>query len=78
MKKLLIVAIVCLPTLALAQPAAGPEVTLKVTAPELDIISEGLVALPFAKVVQLVNKLRQQVIDQQPKPVAPPVAEPPK
>lgn len=68
MKKYLLLATIMLPTLAFAQT---PELTLKVTQPELDIISEGLQTQPFGKVVPLINKLRQQIIDQQPKPVVP-------
>ena len=59
---------------AIAQPA---EYQLKVTPPELDTISEGLQTQPFGKVAPLMNKLRAQVIEQQPKPDAP-KAEPPK
>lgn len=68
-----------MPTLAFAQPAsvaqtsvAPTEWTLKVTPSELDLISEGLQTQPFGKVVPLMNKLRQQIVDQQPKPVEAP------
>jgi len=40
------------------------EVTLKFTAEELAIITEGLVALPFGKVYKLVNNINQQVQEQ--------------
>lgn len=58
---------------AYAQAPVQPnEYVLKVTPAELDIISEGLQTQPFGKVVPLINKLRQQVVDQQPKlPEAP-------
>lgn len=62
-----------------AQPTTNPppfpvtEITLKVTPGELDLISEGLQTQPFGKVVPLINKLRQQVMEQQPKPVVPTV-----
>lgn len=71
MKRYLLLATIILPTLAFAQTPNVPELTLKVTQPELDIISEGLQTQPFGKVVPLINKLRQQIIDQQPKPVVP-------
>lgn len=75
MKRLIIAAAICLPTLAFAQPTIPPspvpELILKVTPPELDLISEGLQTQPFGKVVPLINKLRQQIVDQQPKLVAP-------
>lgn len=56
-----------------AQPVSQPqtEIILKVTPPELDILSEGLQTQPFGKVMPLMNKLRQQVLEQQ-KPVVPP------
>lgn len=41
---------------------------IKVTSAELDIISEGLQTQPFGKVFPLINKLRDQIIAQQPKP----------
>lgn len=69
--------------LAYAQaPAPAPavaEYTVKVTSQELDLIAEGLQSQPFGKVLPLINKLRQQVVEQQQaaaKPVAP--VEPPK
>lgn len=52
-----------------------PEYVLKVTPTELDIISEGLQTQPFGKVVPLINKLRDQVIAQQPKVIDPPKPE---
>ena len=61
--------------LLLATPAMAQqpnEYTLKVTPAETDLISEGLQTQPFGKVFPLINKLRQQIIDQQPKPVDPP------
>lgn len=51
------------------QPA---EYQLKVTPAEVDTISDGLQTQPFAKVYPLINKLREQIIAQQPKPVEPP------
>ncbi len=68
-----------LPTVAFAQatPATAPsgmpaELVLKVTPDEVNTISEGLQTQPFGKVVPLMNKLRQQITEQQPKPVEPP------
>lgn len=58
------------PTTSIQAPQPVPELTLKVTAPELDLISEGLQTQPFGKVVPLINKLRQQIVDQQSKPAA--------
>jgi hypothetical protein len=49
---------------------------LKVTPDEVNIISEGLQEMSIRKALPLINKLRQQIMDQQPKPVAP--AEAPK
>lgn len=51
---------------AIAQPV---EYTFKVTGDELNIISEALIKEPFNKVVGLIGKLRQQIVEQQqPKP----------
>lgn len=81
MKRLIIIALL-VSSAAYAQPAPQPvplppnEITLKVTQLELDLISEGLQTQPFGKVVPLLNKLRQQIIDQMPKPVEPPKEQP--
>ena len=69
MKKLLII-LLLLPT------AANAQIRLDVTQAELDIISEGLQTQPFGKVVPLINKLRDQILAQQPKPVVPEVPKP--
>ncbi len=64
-----------LPTVAFAQtaPSGMPaELVLKVTPEDVNIISEGLQTQPFGKVVPLMNKLRQQITEQQPKPVEAP------
>ncbi len=66
---------VMLPTVALAQtaPAGMPaELVLKVTPDEVNTISEGLQTQPFGKVVPLMNKLRTQIQEQQPKPAEAP------
>lgn len=69
--------IVWMATFALAQ-TQPPEYVLRVTPQELDIISEGLQSQPFKVVVPIINKLRQQIVDQQPKPVEAPKVEEPK
>lgn len=61
-------------TVAFAQPE--PEFKLTVTAKEADMIGRGLGSLPFADVAPLMQKLRQQVMEQQsppPKAATPPV-----
>lgn len=65
-----VVAWTCTFAFAQAQP---PEYVIKITPPELDVISEGLQTQPFKQVVPIINKLRQQVIDQQKAFNAPPV-----
>lgn len=49
-------------TIAQANP---PEYNIKVTAPELDTIGKALGGMPFNDVVGLIQKLRQQVVEQQ-------------
>lgn len=68
MKKFLVIAVL------LATPAMGQQAdyNIKVTSAELDTISEGLQTQPFGKVFPLMNKLREQIIAQQPKPAVPP------
>lgn len=46
--------------------------TFTVTPAEADIISDGLQTQPFGKVYPLINKLREQIIAQQPKQADPP------
>lgn len=49
-----------------AAPIAAPvEFVLKVTPPELDIIGKGVGKLPFEEAAPLIQKLRQQVVEQQ-------------
>ena len=57
---------------ALAQQAQQ-EVTLKVTNDDVNVIGRALGKLPFDEVAGLVQKLRSQIVEQQPKqaPVAP-------
>lgn len=53
-----------------AQSTLPTEYTLKVKAVELDKIGKALGKLPYEEVVELIQNLRQQVIEQQqPKPV---------
>ncbi len=77
--KRLIVVVMLLPTVAFAQPAnvvsqppatQSTELVLKVTPDEVNLISEGLQEMSIRKAMPLINKLRQQIIDQQPKPPA--------
>lgn len=71
MKKLLITVMLVMPTIALAQSLPQPaEYNLKVSPGDLDLISKGLGSQPFNDVVPLMNKLRTQVMEQQPKPDA--------
>lgn len=56
-------------------PPVG-EIKLTVTPGELELISEGLQTQPFGKVWPLINKLRQQFVEQQPKPITPPANSP--
>lgn len=65
MKKTIIVIVLLIASPALAQQA---DYNIKVTSAELDTISEGLQTQPFGKVFPLMNKLREQIIAQQPKP----------
>lgn len=55
--------------------AFAQDITLKVTPNELNIIGQGLEAQQQS-IQALVGKLRQQYIDQQPKPVEAPKVEP--
>jgi hypothetical protein len=69
MKYALIASVVAISTSAFAQQPA--EYVLKMTPAEVDIVNDGLQTQPFGKVFPLINKLRQQIIDQQPKQAAP-------
>lgn len=53
------------PIQAQAPQAPQVEFLLKVTAGELDVIGKALGKLPFEDVAQLLQKLRQQVVEQQ-------------
>lgn len=71
MKRLIIIIALCLPTIAFAQQQPQPELILKITPPELELISDGLQTQPFGKVVPLMNKLRLQIQEQQKPPEKP-------
>lgn len=70
MRRLIIAAAFLFPISALAQNPV-PELILKVTALELEIIGKGLGTQPYNDVVPLMNKLRQQVMEQQKPALAP-------
>lgn len=53
-----------------AQGQQPSEFTIKIAPAELDLIGKGLGKLPFEDVAPLIQKLRQQVMDQQKPPVA--------
>lgn len=69
MKKFFIVAMLASSS-ALAQTPQS--YTFTVTPADADLISDGLQTQPFGKVYPLINKLREQIIAQQPKPIDPP------
>lgn len=75
MKKFLVVSIatICMCGQAVAQQQPM-EYSLKVTNDDLNTISEALNKEPFGKVVNLIGRLRQQIVEQQmPKAPIPPV-----
>lgn len=63
------ICLVCLlaanPVLAQTPTQPKQEYHINVTGDELDLIGEGLGTQPFNKVLPLLNKLKQQVADQQ-------------
>lgn len=70
MKKLLIIGLICLPTLANAQEPT--EFDFKLTKADIAVIGEALGKEPYNKVAPLLAKLQQQINAQmQPKPVEP-------
>lgn len=74
----LILSLLLLPTMALAQTPIDTFI-LKVKPADLDKIGKGLGKLPFEDVADLMQSLRQQVIEQsQPKAVDNPPKEPEK
>lgn len=55
-----------MPTLAFAQSSIPPqEYTVKLTAPEVDIVGKALGSLPYQEVALLIQKLREQIVAQQ-------------
>lgn len=48
-----------------AKPQPLKEYTLKLTGDDVDLIGEGLGSMPFAKVINTMSRIQQQVIDQQ-------------
>ena len=64
-----VLAFVLVSSVAYAEPAVQQpsEYVLKVSPAEVDLISEGLQTQPFGKVLPLMNKLRSQILEQQPK-----------
>lgn len=72
MKKALAFSLIVLAAPAYAQQAAPVEYNLKLTAQEVDILGEALGTLPYSKVAVLIQKIRQQIVEQQqPKVEAP-------
>lgn len=60
-------AIVVSAGVAHAQPAVQQpvEYTIKLTAAEVDIVGKGLGLLPYQDVALIIQKLRQQIVEQQ-------------
>lgn len=60
------VALTMIPLVSYAQPAAQPqEYTIKLTTAEIDIVGKALGTLPYQEVALIIQKLRQQIVDQQ-------------
>lgn len=79
MKRLLIIAALLVPSLALAQQPSPQEFTLKLTAAEVQTVGKALDELSYKEAAPVIQKLREQIIQQQtpPKPVAAPLPTPP-
>ena len=71
MKRSTIIALLLATPAYAQQPVPEQQYNIQVTASELNTISDGLQLEPFGKVLPLINKLREQVLAQQPKPVVP-------
>lgn len=69
MKKLLIIGGCCfLPTALYAQTPVQPqpaEYTIKLTTAEIDIVGKALGTQPYQDVALIIQKLRQQIVEQQ-------------
>lgn len=76
MKRLLLVAVLMLPTVVLAQSptASEGELSLKVSNADVNTIGKALGLMPYGEVAALIEKLRQQIAMQQ-KPVEVPKVE---
>lgn len=76
MNKIICLACLLATTPVLAQTPMPPkqDYHIVLTGEELDLIGEGLGTQPFNKVLPLLNKIRQQVADQQKQvvPITPP------
>ena len=55
-------------------PAASPEITLRLTLDDINLILEGIGGLPFARVFGLVSRVQSQAAEQL-KSAAPPEAQ---
>ncbi len=65
MKKSLIAIAFLLPTFAFAQTPQPQEYTIRLTAQEVDIVGRALGKLPYEDVALIIQKLRQQIVEQQ-------------
>ena len=66
MKRLLIISLLLMPTIALAD-----DLTIKLSQPEAELVWRGLRKLPVEDVEALMNKIRMQVAEQTKPPVKP-------
>lgn len=74
-----IVAVVIATPAVAQQPQSNPaEYHLKITGAEVDLIGKALGTQPFSEVAPLVQKLRQQIMEQQQTPVPTPKPQEPK
>lgn len=72
MKKALVFSLIMLATPVYSQQVAPVEFNLKLTSQEVDILGEALGTLPYSKVAVLIQKIRQQIVEQQQPKVEPP------
>ncbi len=71
LKLIFIGCLVVSPVMAQEQPSQPAEYVLKITPQELDLIGKALGLMPYNDVASAMQKLRQQVIEQQTKKVEP-------
>lgn len=64
MKRLLMIGLLLVPTMVQAQQLPS-EYSLKLKAPQVDLIGKALSKLPFEEVADLMQSMRVQVIEQQ-------------